>query len=122
MKKFYLDSYSIQKSFYKKAQVEDWGGIKILISYKTAVAYIDTKKQLHRLWNDWSTTTQNHLNAFLYKYGLQNNLYGMNKKKWMNMEVENLPKNFKKMQTTFDMDNYKAEQEMKMWERMYKYA
>lgn len=113
MKLLKLDPHGIQKSFYNKARIENWGSIKILISYKTAVAYIDSKGNFYRLWNDYSSTTMNHINAFRMEYGL-NKIY---KKDWVNLKVDTLPKCFHK-DTTFDMQEYKDKQEMLRWERL----
>lgn len=87
MKLLKLDPHGIQKSFYGKAKVEDCGDNKILISYETSVAYINGKG-FHRLWDRYSVTTMNHINAFRMEYGLNK----ISKKEWMNLEVETLPK------------------------------
>lgn len=115
MKKIKLDPHGIQKSFYGKAKVEDLGTIKILISYNTAVAYIDARKNFHRLWNDYSLTTMNHIKAFCYEYGIIPNLWSANKKWWLSLPVDNLPKNIRK-NTIFSMEEYKEQKEMEMWE------
>ena len=116
MKKIKLNPHGIQKSFYNKARIEDWGSIKVLISYKTAVAYIDCKGNFHRLWDDWSVTTMNHINAFRAEYGMSK----MFKKDWMKLNVEHLPKNFK-ANTNFNMDNYRTERELQHWSRLNAY-
>lgn len=104
MRKIKLNPHGIQKSFYNKARIEDWGSIKVLISYKTTVAYIDSKGNFHRLWDDWSVTTMNHINAFRAEYGMSK----MYKKDWMELNVDHLPKNFK-ANTYFNMDGYRRE-------------
>lgn len=67
------------KSFYGKAIVEeDDDGNKTLTSYETKVIRIDSDGTLHRLWDDWSSTTGRHVKAFC----------GLTKKDWDKMEVE----------------------------------
>ena len=117
MKKIKLNPHGIQKSFYNKAYIEDWGGVKILISYKTAVAYIDSKGNFHRLWDDYSVTTMNHIKAFCYEYDIIN-MRDANKKWWTNLPVDSLPKNMKK-NTEFSMEDYRAEKEMRRWNMLF---
>ena len=115
MKKIKLNPHGIQKSFYGKAKIEDWGFIKILISYKTAVAYIDKNNKLHRLWDDYSVTTMNHIKAFCMEYGIE---YG-GKKWWTELKVEKLPmKNYNKS-SVFDMEEYRAKQRERWCYQMY---
>ena len=52
------------KSFYGKAVVICTGSCRILISYRTAVAYFDAAENFHRLWPGWSATTGRHVRAF----------------------------------------------------------
>ena len=115
MKKIKLNPHGLQNSFYGKAIVEDWGVVKLLVSYKTVVAYIN-RDGFHRTWNDWSLTTMNHIKAFCYEYGITNNMWSLNKKWWMSLPIEPLPKNMNKS-TDFDMDEYRMRKEEEMWQR-----
>ena len=76
---------SSNKSFYKKAfyRVED--GYIILRSYNTDVIAIKDG-QIIRLWWDYSVTTKNHINDFLYQHGYKT----LNKKEWESLPVENI--------------------------------
>lgn len=73
-----------RKSFYGKAIVTENNGEKVLTSYETEVAKIDNKGQFIKLWDDYSTTTMNHINAFR----MMNNLDVITKKQWNSMETE----------------------------------
>ena len=54
-----------RKSFYGKANViELSNGVKLLQSYSTIVAGINTKGNFVKLWDGWSATTGRHLSAF----------------------------------------------------------
>lgn len=76
---FYLMPYDSQKSFYKKARVEEYNdGEKILYSYDTPVCSIDRDGNFTRLWFGYSATTMKHVNAFLKCYGIS----GGGKKWW----------------------------------------
>lgn len=70
------------KSFYGKAVSIEKDGNKYLKSYKTIVCGI-IDGQLVRFWDNYSATTQNHINAFLAYYGIQ----GINKKQWEALPV-----------------------------------
>lgn len=73
-----------QKSFYGKANTRTTtDGAIILTSYTTDVAKIVNGK-LVRLWDDWSATTQRHINAFCELYSLPT----INKKQWDKMPVD----------------------------------
>ena len=115
MKKIKLNPHGIQNSFYGKAVIEDWGSVKVLISYKTEVAYIDGKGNFHRTWDEWSATTMNHIKAFCKEYGIGDNMWSHNKKWWLSLPVDNLPKNMK-MNTIFSMEEYREQKEMELWE------
>lgn len=75
------------QSFYNKAYVEQKDdGLKILYSYGTAVAAIDTQGRFHRLWNKYSQTTMRHVNSFSDMCGLGRH----NKKWWESLPIESL--------------------------------
>ena len=73
-----------RKSFYGKAIVTENNGEKVLTSYQTEVAKIDNKGHFIKLWNDYSATTLNHINAFRIMYDLK----PITKNQWNNMETE----------------------------------
>ena len=75
--------YDKAKSFYRKAHVLVEGDKKTLISYDTAVCYIDGDG-LHRLWDEYSSTTMRHVNEF----ALQNGLGSVGKANWDKMKIE----------------------------------
>lgn len=83
MKEFYLIPNNNRKSFYNKATVieKDNGDIE-LKSYNTIVARI-SKGKFERLWNGYSQTTMNHINAFINLYGI----FGGGKAWWESLEV-----------------------------------
>ena len=85
MKEFYLVPVNSRKSFYGKAVAieEDNGEIK-LKSYNTIVAKIVNGK-FYRLWNGYSMTTMNHINAFISFYGIE----GGGKAWWDSLKVYN---------------------------------
>ena len=56
-----------KKSFYGKAQAVTNGDEITLYSYETAVIKIKNGV-IYRIWDDWSATTQRHINAFLAEY------------------------------------------------------
>lgn len=65
--------------------------IIVLRSYYTDVCglrFNNGAYELERYWNEYSTTTQKHINAFISKYG---NLSVINKKEWLNMPLSTLP-------------------------------
>ena len=86
VKAFKLEpSYTNQKSFYGKAIViKDDNGNKYLQSYDTVVCAIDKKGDFHRFWDDYSATTMNHINDFIYQYDIE----GGGKHWWESLEVE----------------------------------
>ena len=88
MKTYYLEPslYVNQKSFYKKAKVNELDcGAKELISYKTKVCMITKGGNFIRLWKGYSLTTKNHINEFR----VQNGLEPINKEEWMKLKVKN---------------------------------
>jgi len=61
--------YDRRQSFYRKAYVEEKGGIKTLLSYRTKVCRIkDGKVTLLPDWN-YSSTTVRHVREFLRQEG-----------------------------------------------------
>ena len=75
------DRYSPNKSFYGKANViELSNGVKLLQSYDTIVAGINTSGRFVRLWGGWSATTAKHLASFSDGY--------RGKKAWEEMPVD----------------------------------
>ena len=70
-------------SFYGKAIVTEVDGNKILTSYTTDVARIDSEGRFTRLWNGYSATTMNHINSFR----LMNGLNALTKKEWLEIPV-----------------------------------
>lgn len=88
MTTFFLNPVvSRNKSYYKKAKVIEFKGVKYLKSYDTIVCAITAENEFIRLWGDYSPTTQNHINDFCAYYGFET----MNKKTWENMEVKSFP-------------------------------
>lgn len=73
-----------QKSFYGKAHTFEKDGKIYLRSYETIVAVIDNSGKFHRLWDNYSATTQNHINSFRETLGLKR----ISKKEWVAMPVE----------------------------------
>ena len=82
--------YDGRESFYRKARVRvDDDGNKFLISYGTPVMYWDAKtKNLHRLWDGWSSTTGRHVTEFSRQ---MEGCAVVTKKEWDMMEVEQPP-------------------------------
>lgn len=72
------------KSFYGKAKVFFENGNKVLVSYNTRVAYIDSEGKFHRTWWGYSATTMRHVNSFIDTFGVS----GGGKKWWDNLPVE----------------------------------
>ena len=86
MKTFELKA-TTQKSYYRKAYVlQDEHGNVFLQSYDTVVCGI-VGGVFVRYWNDYSVTTQNHINDFRTLYSLSR----IGKKEWLNIPVENTP-------------------------------
>lgn len=83
MRYFELKPTNNRKSFYGKAEVieQDDGTIE-LKSYNTIVARIRNGK-FERLWDDYSATTMNHINAFVDAFGIS----GGGKAWWNSLEV-----------------------------------
>lgn len=77
------------KSFYGKARVRvDDDGNKFLFSYGTPVMYWDAKtKNLHGLWDGWSSTTGRHVKEFSLQCGCK----AVTKKEWDKMTPEPAP-------------------------------
>ena len=71
MKTFYLVPTNGRKSFYNKCKVvEDNSNISAkLVSYDTVVAEYNKQTETMTINNWYSNTTQNHINAFLSRYG-----------------------------------------------------
>lgn len=83
MKMFDLKPINNRKSFYGKATViEHDNGIIELKSYNTIVARIVNGK-FEKLWDGYSLTTMNHINAFINLYGI----FGGGKSWWESLEV-----------------------------------
>ena len=82
---FELKPNNGRKSFYGKAGVTVYenGDIE-LRSYNTIVARIRNGK-FERLWNGYSATTMNHINAFIDFFGIS----GGGKAWWTSLEVVN---------------------------------
>lgn len=75
-----LESNDSHKSFYGKAKVKIYSdNTKVLQSYNTDVAKIDTNGNVIRLWDGWSTTTGRHIARFC----------GLNKKEFLNLPLNN---------------------------------
>lgn len=83
MTRFELKPTNNRKSFYGKAEVitRDNGDIE-LRSYNTIVARI-RNGSFQRLWDGYSATTMNHVNAFIDTFGIS----GGGKAWWMGLEV-----------------------------------
>ena len=73
-----------QKSFNHRAHIlQDASGTLQLLSYDTIVASFDPQtKELKKLWNGYSATTQKHINSFCDYCGIK----GFNKKEWENLK------------------------------------
>lgn len=85
MRIFELTPINGRKSFYGKAKaIERDNGDVELLSYDTIVARIREGK-FERLWNGYSQTTMNHINAFLDVYGFGNG----GKAWWDSLEIVN---------------------------------
>ena len=85
MKNFELKPINGRKSFYGKAEVIEKGNGDIeLRSYNTIVARI-RNGNFERLWNGYSQTTMNHVNAFINAFGIS----GGGKSWWESLEVYN---------------------------------
>lgn len=76
----YVDGYS------KRAYTVKYYGRLYIKSYNTLVAYVDRNGNIHRLWNEWSATTQKHIN----KSGVP-----MDKKTWQSLKVEKMDRTAK---------------------------
>lgn len=85
VRSFELEPIDNRKSFYGKCRVfELEDGSKILRSYDTYVCKIDPDKTFHKTWNEYSSTTMRHINAFLDYYGIK----GGGKKWWESLPCE----------------------------------
>lgn len=75
------------KSFYGKARIVTVNGKNslevYLISYNTAVAKIDNKGRFIRLWDDYSATTQRHIDSFMDRFGMR----GLGKAEWLALPI-----------------------------------
>ena len=85
-----MPQYDARKSFYGKARVRvDDDGNKFLFSYGKPVMWWDAKtKNLHRLWDGWSSTTGRHIAEFSHQ---MEGCVACHKKEWDIMEVEEPP-------------------------------
>ena len=88
MKSFPLNPVNGRKSFYGKCMVDKIGDNYFLRSYDTYVAYVDKYGDFHKLWDDYSSTTMNHINAFLDYFDID----GGGKGWWMRLPVEDAPR------------------------------
>lgn len=70
------------KKFYGKAKIIEFNGVLYLKSYKTIVCAISGNDFI-KFWDDYSATTQKHINAFRALYGLNS----IGKKDYLNMAV-----------------------------------
>lgn len=86
--KYEVIPHNGRKSFYGKAIVTEVDGSKTLTSYTTDVARIDKEGHFIKLWNGYSVTTMNHVNAFR----IMNELNALTKKEWESMETEETEK------------------------------
>lgn len=82
---YYYSRSSSAKTVRKNAFWTEVNGVKYLVSYETIVASI-TDNRLHRHWNDYSTTTMNHINKFCDLFDVE----GAGKKAWEAMPVEKI--------------------------------
>lgn len=101
MKIYELKPTNGRKSFYGKALVKETENEIILQSYETDVCKIDKNGHFIKLWNGYSVTTMNHINAFLSLFDIP----FMRKKEWEAIETE------KKSRCHSDMtvqESYKA--------------
>ena len=72
--------------------------IKYLVSYETIVCSIDDRGKFCKYWSDYSSTTMNHINAFIGLFGYNTVIRsdtgeiinGFSKKEWLEMEVSEL--------------------------------
>ena len=77
MTRYELSPKDNRKSFYGKCYVIEENGVSTLFSYNTKIMSKDDNGY-HRYYDDWTATTGRHIKAFC----------GMNKKEFMNLEVE----------------------------------
>lgn len=76
------------KSFYGKARVYDDGrGNRALVSYRTAVCWVDASGGFHKTWDGWSPTTARHVDEFR----VQNGMGRIGKREWEALECERVP-------------------------------
>lgn len=72
-----------QKSYYGKAKVIVTEKARYLLSYETIICRFSYDGEFRKLWNDWSSTTEKHINDFMRFVRLGN---GFNKKEWTNLD------------------------------------
>ena len=66
-----LPCFDNRKSFYGKAHVIRDGHVYDLLSYDTVVLRWDEdRRELTRLWSEYSATTMRHVNSFLTRLGI----------------------------------------------------
>ena len=76
----------LEKKTYNKATVIEKDGMAYLQSYDTIVCGIDLKtKELYRFWDDYSRTTQRHIQMFCDMYGISRQI--SLKKNWDSLPV-----------------------------------
>ena len=80
-----LPANDIQKSFYGRAKcivtlTKAGSSAFYLLSYSTIVC-LYTNGKFYKLWNEYSRTTMNHINAFRYMAGLEN----LSKNEWLDL-------------------------------------
>ena len=84
MKKYDLKPTYGQKSFYGKAVVIEYSEkLIVLKSYDTEVCRIQDGEFI-RMWDDYSSTTMKHVNAFVDLFGIP----GGGKKWWCSLPVD----------------------------------
>ena len=91
---FYKKTRNAQ-NYRKNAFWVELNGCKYLVSYQTVVAGIDSKGYFHKFWDDYSATTQNHINSFFNVFRAYNNMTGeeitgLNKKEWIDYPYEQI--------------------------------
>ena len=81
---YYLKAEPDTRNFNNKATVTfTEGGARILTSYTTDVARIDSAGNFARLWNGYSATTLRHVNEFRQQAGLPK----LTAKEWRGLPV-----------------------------------
>ena len=74
------------KSYYHKANIiELSNGVKLLQSYDTIVAGVNTAGRFCKIWNGYSATSMKHIGDFNYQFGNGRNI---GKRSWDEMPVD----------------------------------